>query len=180
LYGGYFVTLENKPVKLDLASEAQILVFAPRPKDSFSSNLVNQLEVTYFGNESERKPIHVCLLAPDPTSTGWTMFARVWIAKTLQRKLTQQIARSLCQSMFSNPSATIKQLNDYWKEIPASIQKQANDVLVRNREVAKKLPGVHRYFQDGKGTNYEIDVSTNIWNFKNTFNEAHPERQLNR
>ena len=82
--------------------------------------------------------------------------------------------------MFSNPSATIKQLNDYWKEIPASIQKQADDVLVRNREVAKKLPGVHRYFQDGKGTNYEIDVSTNIWNFKNTFNEAHPERQLNR
>jgi hypothetical protein len=180
LYEATLISIDNKRTKVSPKDEAQILVFAPNPKDSVTSNTFMELQENYYGANVERKTKNVCLLAPDPTSTGWSLFAKVLIGHSLEIKQVGQIATSLSQQLIANPPSAIKELNNHWMKFSPKTQAEATRILEENRKIVAKLPGVHQYFQDGTGTNYEITVSGNIWSFRNYLYEAYPNRRSGR
>ena len=189
LYGAYLVSNKNQFVKINAANKAEILVFAPGPTDKLPANLISQFDPTYmYGSGTNFKA--VCLLAPDPSCADLTLFAKVWLAMSLQSKIKQQIATVLGPSFpttgGSGPSpasssmrkTAVVQLNSFWLKIPKEIRQQAEEKLEANRKLIAGAHGIHCYFQNGEGTNYEIDTSKNIWEFVQTYDEAYPSRQI--
>ncbi|MEI8281353.1 MAG: hypothetical protein WCG75_03010 [Armatimonadota bacterium] len=176
LYAGYLVSIKNKVVKVTAADIGQLCVFMPTPTESVSSNFFNELDDRYYSDES-RKPIAACLLAPDPSSIGWTLFAKVWIGSTLLKK-NDQIAEQYGQMLSYSNAQAMKELTKLWSAFPAEIQSQAEDILVKNREIVKGHKKSTRYYQDGDKTIYEVDISSNIWELKSLLREAYPNRRL--
>ena len=189
LYVAYLVSNKNQLVKINAADKAEILVFAPGPKDQFSGNLLSQFDPTYmYGSATNFKA--ACLLAPDPSCADLTLFAKVWIAMSLQSKVKQQIANAFGPSFAttggSAPStgsssmrkSAVAQLNSFWLKFPQDVRQLAEERLEANRKIVAGAQGIHCYFQNGEGTNYEIDISKNIWEFVQTYDEAYPSLQI--
>jgi hypothetical protein len=130
-----------------------------------------------------------CLLAPDPACADLTLFAKVWLAMSIHTGVKQQIASSLGPSLATSgypggPSglttmhkSAVAQLRTMWLKLPKNVQKMADEKLESNRKIAAGSHGVHRYYQNSKGTNYEIDASNNFWEFMQTYHDAYPGRE---
>ena len=173
VYSGYLVTAKNDPVTISSGVETQVLVFAPKPGEAISPNTFTQLDFIYSPTMGDPGTA-ACLLAPDPSMTGWTLFAKVWIARSMYHKRSGFSPSSLAPALLASPATPIKQLADEWSAMPAEIQRKAEDKLAANLVVAQQMKGVHRYFQNGNGTNYEIDISHNMWDFTQTYEDAYP------
>ncbi len=176
LYAGFLVNMKNKVVKMSATDIGQLYVLMPTPTETVSSNTFNELDDRYYSNEN-RKSVSACLLAPDPSSTGWSLFAKVWIASTLLNK-TDRFADQYGQMLSYSNAQAMKELTKLWSAFPTEIQSQAEDILAKNRELVKTLKKSRRFFQDGEGINYEVDISNNIWELRSLLREAYPNRRL--
>jgi hypothetical protein len=175
LYGGYFVTSKNTSLSIGPKSNAELSVFAAGPTSAFSSRYFEEVDGTnwnMFGN----KTLHACLLAPHPTSTGWSLYAKVWIALTLKSDRTPMF--NLGNLVSSGDASTMKKLRDIWGKVPFDIQAKAEALLDNNRKNVKSMPGAHRFYQDGSGTIYKLDVLSGPYEFFGTYNDANPSRQF--
>ena len=173
LYDGYLVTHDNKEEKISPSDIANITVFAPNPTEVVSMNFVVQFANQYYAPGDKTKT--VCFLAPDATSTGWSLFAKVWIGETLRHKSTQ-ILQSYAQTMLSSPASATTSLTKLWTDLPPEIQAESQAVLEQNREILKAHKGSCTYYQDGKGTNYLIDLKHNTWEVRSLLAQAYPDR----
>lgn len=196
LYSGYMVTNRNEVESVGVLDRAQIVVFAPGPKDSVPYDLLNGMN-DYRTPGNKKGPKYVCLLAPDPKNSDWSLFAAVWIGQALEAKLkiykhTMQMT-NLGFNMIIPPSAsktpmtvsssvmtttlsasTLKDLRKTFSEFDPQVQAMALDTLDSNRKVIGSLTGLHRFYQDGQGHNYEIKSPDNIWQFENMLRDAYP------
>lgn len=196
LYGGYFVTKENKFEKVQPSDKAQIIVFAPKPTDQVPYNFMDSMN--YYQAPSDQKPKIVCLLAPDAACTDWTLFAMVWIGQSLEANKNGAHTTTMTNLPYSVSSIfsptgksppipmmnldanTIKEFKKTFSEFDPQIQAMALDTLEANRKLVKSMTGIHQYYQDGKGTNYEIRSPRGIWEFEQAIQDAYPNRQSGR
>ncbi len=177
LYSGYFVTSKNMSLSIGPKSNAEVSVFAAGPTSAFSSRYFEEVDGTNW-NMYGNKTLHVCLLAPDPTSTGWSLYAKVWIALTLRNDRTPMF--NLGNLVSSGDAGTMKKLRDIWSNTPFDIQAKAEALLDNNRKIVKSMPGAHRFYQDGSGTIYKLDPLAGPYEFFYTYNEAHAIHQSDR
>ena len=177
LYTGYFVTSKNMSLTIGPKSNAELSVFAAKPTSLFSSRYFEEVDGNNW-NMYGNKTLHACLLAPDPTSTGWSLYAKVWIALTLQNDRTPMF--NLGNLVSSGDATTMKKLRDIWAKQPFDIQATAEYLLDSNRKLVKGMPGAHRFYQDGSGTIYKLDPLAGPYEFFYTYNEAHPIPQSDR
>lgn len=150
-------------------------IFAPRPTDTIPPDFFDGMRPYRYMGTAEASGWH-CLLAPDSSSTGWSLFAKVWIAESLQKhtKSTQEMD-TLAREMLASSSSGITKLKAIWLKVPAKIQAEAESILAKNREVVKELPGIHQYYQ-ASGVNYEIKSTHSIWEFDQLLEDAEPKR----
>ena len=173
LYGGFLLTHDNKHARVSASDIANITVFAPNPTEVVSINFIVQLANRYYASSDKTKT--VCFLAPDATSTGWSLFAKVWIGETLKHK-SNQIVQNYAHLMLSSSASATTGLTKLWADLPPEIQADAEAVLEQNREILKAHKGSCTYFQDGKGVNYLIDLKHNTWEVPSLLAQAYPDR----
>lgn len=192
LYGGYFVTKENNFEKVQPSDKAQIIVFAPKPTDQVPYNFMDSMN--YYQAPSDQKPKIVCLLAPDAACADWTLFAMVWIGQSLEanKNGTPNMSMTNLSYSYTSPTkafpapgmtfqaSTIKEFKKTFSEFDPQIQAMALDTLEANRKLVKSMTGIHQYYQDGKGTNYEIRSPRGIWEFEQAIQDAYPNRRSGR
>jgi len=160
--------------------ECAVFVFAPTPKDMSSSQYMNEIDDSNTYYPGQKAVRSVILLAPDSGSFGWSLFAKSWIAKVIQNKPTTDM-KSLGQELsYSATAAVLKRLKTIWAGTPPDIQKQAEEILERNRSIAKPYGGSRQFYLDPTGKTYEITSSSNLYMFRNDYYEAFPNRQAAR
>jgi hypothetical protein len=172
LYHGFFVTSKNRNTSIGPKSVAELSIFAPDPKSAFSSRYFEEVDGNNWNMYGIRTE-HACLLAPDPASTGWSLYSKVWIALTLQSEIKQPVF-NLGTLVAAGDAGTLKKLQSIWSKMPHHVQSKAEALLQNNRNIVKGMPGVHRFFRDSTGTNYKIDVNSGPYDFISTYNEANP------
>jgi hypothetical protein len=175
LYAATSVTSNNLVKSINKKDEARINVFAPKPTDAVPSDFFNDMRPYRYTGQAESSTAY-CILAPDPASTGWTLFSEVWIAEILQKK-NPQVVNSLSYGVSSENAAVMTQLKTFWAKTPASVKAQADTIIAQNREVVKSIPGLRHYYQDGLGKNYQVSSKNSIWEFDQAIREANPTRQ---
>jgi hypothetical protein len=174
-YSGFLVSTKNKIIKMSEADTGQLLVLMPTPKESISSNIFNELGGRFYYDETN-KHVSACLLAPDPTSVGWSLLAKVWIGTTLLKK-NDQVADQYGQMLSYSSAQAIKEMTKIWSGFPAEIQTQTEDILAKNRELVKDEKKSHWYYQAEDKTIYEIDLSGSLWQLESLIRDAYPNRR---
>ena len=175
-YRGYLVSPSDKPQTLTASEQAYVCVFAPSPSSPVTPQLSMNLNEGYSTYSGEIVK-NVFLLAPDPTDAKWTLYAKVWLAKTLNHDTKNPIPGDLAENLRAGSNGALKQLKSCWGRFSPEICRQAEAKLKYNLEVVASTRGVFRYFQDGRGTNYEIGPTREIWSFSQAYEEAFPKNR---
>lgn len=174
LYGVQLVSRNGLATVSESESYA-VIVFAPDGKNTNTAVLINEIcSPTAYLDANSGKIHSAALLAPDPSSTGWTLMAKVWFAQALVKKPTATI-QALGVQLVSLGRSSVYELNEIWKKVPKNIQDQATAMLERNREVATKFSRNTRIFHHKLGPSYVIDGVTTYSDFMWDFFEAYPE-----
>lgn len=172
------LALKDSMGKLSPSDRVTIYVFAPTPKAPSPTQVINAIAnpPSYFQNDQNQKV--AVLLAPDPASTGWSLLAKVWIARCLQHASTTEVKRIGAELAMVGSTNSIKQLQDIWLKVPAALQKQSEDILEKNRVIAKTFGSTRCFFHDEKGVDYEIRMNTSsgadLYQFMYEYSEANP------
>ena len=189
--GGHFVDRENRPVNILHSDEAQIIVVAPKPKEFVPQNFIERM-TSYRATGDKSK--QVCLLAPDPGNTEWSLIAKVWIAQSIdgknkkhQKFLVNNLSYTLSPTfpsgfgtsgaktpvlMMTIAPQTIKDLGKQWADFDPAIQSKTEEILAENRKLVGSMTGFHQLFQDGNGRNYEVKPTSNFYEFENARRDA--------
>lgn len=131
--------------------ECAILVFtpdstSPYSADSMMSEINRPLQSYGLSNVNWEKVPVVVLLAPDETSTGWTIFSKIWIAKILQKQRVNDL-KQLGLELTSSPAA-LARVKKIWAKQPAKIQARAAEILEENRKIAKPYRKTPRFYRN--------------------------------
>ena len=160
---GSHLMVDGKFVYDSAKREGALFIFAPGPTAQYGDQMMRELQYpsqTYSYSSTTNIPIAV-LLAPEESSQGWTIFAKVWIAKALQKQSVKDL-KELGMQLSSNPKAFAR-LKSIWKKLPLKVRTRATQVLEENRSVAK-LYSTHSRFYRGKVT-YVIDPPADLSDF---------------
>lgn len=167
-------------------NENQILfVFRPKASDMVSQYYLSELEDQYIvpGDDPVKAGI---LYAPDESSVGWTLVAKLRIACALQQKdisdlkslkdeLIMGFSRSAPGKIKGISPNPLVQLRAYWAKVPPEIQAQTTNILTANRAAAKRLGGSRRLLRSSTGVYYEERGVASRYELMYTFREAFPE-----
>lgn len=171
--------LDTKLAKPSAKDRSVLYVFAPTPTKSISAQLINEIAYQQTYSPGDVRAKTGILLAPDPTSTGWTLFAKVWIAKVLEGKSPNEVKNLGVGLATGSSAATLRQLQEIWNKVPVDIQKRTEDILDKNRALAKSFGNTRCFFHDEHGQNYEIPVSSSssqmLYQFMYDYSEANPQ-----
>jgi hypothetical protein len=157
--------------------ECAILIFRPDPTSPYSADAMmtevsRPLQYYYSANTSWGKVPVAILLAPDESSTGWTIFAKIWIAKVLQKQKVDDL-KQLGLELSTSPAALVR-IKKIWAKEPPKIQARATQILEENRKVAKQFRKTPRFYRNK--VTYAISNQHDMSDFIGAFEEAHPEQ----
>ncbi len=159
----------NQIIKFSQKRQGFLYVLTPTPTDTTSATYINQAAYPAFNfrNEGETSMI---LMAPDPSSTGWSLLAKVWIGEALTNKSRGDIS-TISSNLSSTPSSAIAQLTKRWGMLDPTTQAQAEAILESNRKLAAQFRGTRRFYID-KGTVYEVNISSSPYSFYDAITQS--------
>lgn len=155
--------------------ECMVYIFAPTPAESFASQYISEISLprSYVPQNQNWKTL--VLFAPDPSSAGWTLLAKVWLAKCIEKKAVKPITNMAVTMGFAGST---KEMQKIWDSISPEIQTQAENMLSINRGIAKRFGGSRRFYFDGAGHAYEIPSSIGAYEFMSDYREANPNHRV--
>ena len=152
-----------------------VYIFAPDPKSMSAARMINEICQPSNLGWSYLVPMNsAVLLAPDPASTGWSLFAKVWIARYVQGLPANDI-KSIGLRLVGSGSLSYTQLKAIWAKIPEDVQSKAEGILEKNRTIAKLFRSTCYVFHDAKGINYEVRGTAIMTDLLYEYYEAYPE-----
>lgn len=158
--------------------ECAILVFTPDSATTYYTAGTMLTEASsplqyYYSSDTywERVPVAI-LLAPEDRTPGWTIFAKVWIAKVLQKQKVKDL-QSLGLEL-SSSSKLISRIEKIWAKMPSKIKVRATQILEENRKVARQYIKTPRFYR--KEATYAISEDHDMSDFIVSYIKAHPER----
>ncbi len=155
--------------------ESMVYVFAPTPAETFASQYISEISLSRSYVPQNQNWKTLVLFAPDASSAGWTLLAKVWLATCIEKKPVQPIANMAVTMGFSGSA---KEMQKIWDSISPEIQAQAENMLSINRGIAKRFGGSRRFYFDGLGHAYEIPSSVGAYEFMNDYREANPNHRV--
>ena len=160
-------------VNFSKQDECAVFIFSPDPKIYGSENMINEAEgASYPYRREPQKDIPIAiLLAPDESRAGWTLFAKIWIVKVLQKQQVDDL-KELGNALTTNPKGFAR-LKSIWEKIPAKPKAKATAILEENRRIAKLYKSIPRFYR--RKVTYSIPDPMDLYSFLNAFDEAHPE-----
>jgi hypothetical protein len=171
LTSAYLVS-DDKFVNFTSSPKFAILIFPPNPTSYSPITMIDEtidrlnLRQLTFGET----PVGM-LLAPEPTAPGWTIFAKVYLAKVLMKQQVQDL-KELGLELPSNPKA-VTRLKAIWKKVPTHIQSKSNAILDYNVRLGRRFKTVRRYCLHG--ALYSIGDEHLLFDFNSAYDEAYPE-----
>lgn len=150
--------------------ECGIIIFAPDgPTAQYGDSMMSELIRKHVGPRHATQT--AVLLAPPESSKEWTLFAKIWLAKTLQKQPVEDL-KDLGLQISSNPKV-VTRLKSIWKKVPEKVKSRSTQVLAENRAIASLYAPTLRVFRNGK--TYAIGKTSDFQDFTYSYNEAFPE-----
>ncbi len=167
-----YLVSDNSFVNFSTRHEYAIEIFRPNPA------VYDRLEMLYnspsgspYLTTKGEYPVAL-LLAPDASSVGWTVFAKIWIAKVLQKQQVHDL-KELGLEMPSNPKV-FGRLKKIWAKVPLKIQEKATAIIEENRRLAKPFKSTAGFYH--KEVTYAISDGHDRSEFFRAFAGANPEK----
>jgi hypothetical protein len=169
----------NGLISVGTKEQFAVFVFVPKPGNSkvatSSAAMMNEIiyRPSYFQANGGSIKTGI-LFAPDPASTGWTLFAKVWLARCIEKKLVGDI-KNYGLRLVNSGTATTAELNTLWLAVPVDVQRKVEAMLERNREIGKKMGSTLRIFHSSDGTTYDLPSKSTLSDFLWSYYVAYPE-----
>lgn len=165
----------NGLISVDAKQQFGVFVFAPKPGNSKVAVMMNEIiyPPSYFQANGGSIKTGI-LFAPDPASTGWTLLAKVWLAKCIEKKPVGNI-KTLGLGLVNSGPATAAELNTLWSAVAVDVQRKAEAMLEKNREIAKKLGSSLRIFHGSDGKTYDLPAKSTLSDFLWSYYGAYPQ-----
>lgn len=172
---GHVVSMRSPSGRVASPTGKFFFILTSHSTMSSEEQILNSLAVgsAYSGTALKRLDV---LLAPEASSTSWSLFAKLWIAQDLLSQNTQptiELGTELAARLGGTKPLTA--LSALWATIPPNTQKKAEEFLDQNRKIAT-ASGSRRLYDAGDGVIYDIDISDNIFEFKDLIERVEPSR----